>query len=161
MKTVLISEDDPTSLMVLKAVLEREYRGITTEIPQDAFVVCSTEPSPDIIIADNRLRSAPSGLETLLRVHESRPQIPLLLVSGTPPEGWSDSDFDCFVKLVSGAAIGFLLKPFTAAVLKSKVGDLIGGNLDSQEIRTVMEQAARHRQRPESWRFWFAASQAL
>ncbi len=160
MKTVLISEDDPTSLMVLKAVLEREYRGITTEIPEDAFVVCSTEPSPDIIIADNRLRSAPSGLETLLRVHESRPQIPLLLVSGTPPEGWSDSDFDCFVKLVSGAAIGFLLKPFTAAVLKSKVGDLIGGNLDSQEIRTVLEQAAHHRQTPESWRFRFPPSQA-
>ena len=74
--------------------------------------------------------------------------------------GIRPEDVSCFVKLVSGAAIGFLLKPFTAAVLKSKVGDLIGGNLDSQEIRTVMEQAAHHRQTPESWRFRFPPSQA-
>jgi DNA-binding NtrC family response regulator len=159
-KTVLILEDDRTSLTVVKTVLEREYWVITTEIPEDAVKECHVEP-PDLLIADNRFRSAASGLETLLRVHEFRPQMPLLIVSGTPPEGWSDGDFECFVKLVSGAAIGFLLKPFTAAALKCKVRDLIDRNSDSQEIRTVLEQAARHRQTPQSWRFRFPVSQAL
>jgi hypothetical protein len=28
-----------------------------------------------------------------------------LIVSGTPPEGWPDGDFDCFAKLVSGASV--------------------------------------------------------
>jgi DNA-binding NtrC family response regulator len=157
-KNVLILEDDRTSLTVLKTVLERQYRVITTEIPEDALAVCSTEPSPDLFIAENRLRSAASGLETLLRVHESHPDIPLLIVSGTPPEGWPDGDFDCFVNLVSGASVDFLLKPFTAAALKGKVRDLIDRKSNSQEIRTVLEQAARHRQTPESWRFRFPAS---
>jgi len=133
---------------------------ITTEIPEDAVEACHVEP-PDLLIAGNRFRSAPSGLETSLRVHKSRPQTPLLIVSGTPPEGWSDGDFECFVKLVSGAAVGFLLKPFTAAALKSTVRDLIDRNSNSQEIRTVLDQAARHRQTPQSWRFRFPASQAL
>ena len=160
MKTVLIVEDDPTALIVLKTVLEREYRVILTQTPEDAIAVCSTEPSPDMFIADNRLRSRVSGLQTLLHIHESRPQMPLLIVSGTPPEGWPDVDFDCFVKLVSGAAIGFLLKPFTAAALRSKVSDLVDRNSDSQEIRRLLDHAARHRQAPESWRFRFPASQA-
>jgi len=60
--------------------------------------------------------------------------MPLLIVSGTPPEGWPDVDFDCLVKLVAGAAIGFLLKPFTAAAPRSKVSDLVDRNSDSQEI---------------------------
>ena len=141
-------------------MLEPEYRVITADAPEDAIAACHAE-RPDLFIADNRLRSAASGLETLLRVHESRPQMPLLIVSGTPPEGWSDGDFDCFARLVSRAAIGFLLKPFTVAALKSKVRDLIDRNSDSQEIRTVLELAARHRQTPESWRFRYPASESF
>ena len=94
MKTVLIVEDDPTALIVLKTVLEREYRVITTEIPEDALAVCSIEPSPEPFSAESWLRSAVSGLETLLRVYESRPQMPLLIVLGTLPEGWSNGDFE-------------------------------------------------------------------
>jgi DNA-binding NtrC family response regulator len=160
-KAVAILEDDRMSLTFLRAALERDYRVMTTEIPEGAFAICNTEPLPDLIIADNMLRSASSGIEILLRVHECRPQMPLLIVSGTPPEGWSDSDFDCFAKLVSEAAIGFLLKPFTAAAIKGEVCDLLARNWDSQEIQTLFEQAARYRQTPECWRCRFPTSQAL
>ena len=76
-------------------MLEREYRVITTEIPEDAIAVCSIEPSPEPFNAEGWLRSAMSGLETLLRLraYESRPQMPLLIVLGTLPEGWSNGDF--------------------------------------------------------------------
>ena len=141
-------------------MLEPEYRVITADAPEEAIAACHAEP-PDLFIADNRLRSAASGLETLLRVHEFRPQMPLLIVSGTPPEGWSDGDFDCFARLVSRATIGFLLKPFTVVALKSKVRDLIDRNSDAQEIRTVLELATRHRQTPESWRFRYPASESF
>ena len=90
----MILEHDRTSLKVLKTVLEREYRVITTEIPEDAIAVCSIEPSPEPFSAESWLRSAVSGLETLLRVYESRPQMPLLIVLGTLPEGWSNGDFE-------------------------------------------------------------------
>ena len=50
------------------------------------------------------LRSAMSGLETLLRVYESRPQMPLLIVLGTLPEGWSNGDFEPL--MISTAVLG-------------------------------------------------------
>ena len=64
-KSLLILEDDATSLAVLKAVVEQNYRVTLVRTPEEAIEVCHTEP-PDLLISDAGLRSAVSGLETLL-----------------------------------------------------------------------------------------------
>jgi DNA-binding NtrC family response regulator len=150
MKTVLILEDDRTSLAVLKAILESEYRIITAEVSDDAIAVCNTQRPPDLFVSDNVLRSTASGLQTSLRIHESVPLMPVLILSGTAPEGWSDRDFDCFTKLVAGASIVFLQKPFTASQLRRTVKDLIDGNADLSETREVFEEASHYRGTPRA-----------
>src|SRR5439155_620808 len=106
---------------------------------------CHAEP-PDLLISDVGLKSAGSGLETLLRVHEHYPQLPLLIISGTPPEGWRNSDFDCFRKLVmNGGQLGFLQKPFTAQSLRAEVDTLISGKSDPPRIRALFDEAAKYR----------------
>jgi CheY-like chemotaxis protein len=148
MKTVLILEDDPTSRSVLKSILEMTYNVVLLSTPKDAIQAC-LEHEPDLLLADNMLRSATSGIETLLQVHAIRPQVPFLVVSGTPPEGWTDRDFDSFTALADAGPIDFLAKPFTAANLKQKVDQLTQGYWDSREVRNTLQQAMAHRNKGE------------
>ena len=144
MNAVLILEDDRWSRSVLNAILERSYRVTLTDSSEDAIRICLNEP-PDLLVADNLLRSATSGVQTVCRVHELWPKLPFLIVSGTPPEGWHDDDFQCFGRLVMSARLGYLDKPFTAAELTAKVSDLMNADWNPKGIQLLYERAAMHR----------------
>jgi CheY-like chemotaxis protein len=85
MKTVLLLEDDPISLALYRRVLGRECSVLVSKTPDEAIRLCNNE-DVDLFIADNLLDGSDSGLQTLKRAHQTRPDLPLLVVSGTPPE---------------------------------------------------------------------------
>ena len=134
--TVVVLEDDDSSKCFLESVLEREYRVIVTDSPENAIRLCESE-QPGLLVSDNLLKAALSGLQTLCRVHETLPQLPLLIVSGTAPEGWPDADFECFERLVNSARLSFLQKPFKGELIRKEVKNLINGNWSSPEIQMV------------------------
>jgi DNA-binding NtrC family response regulator len=152
--TVVILEDDESSRCFVESVLEREFRVIATDSPENAIRLCDSE-QPDLFVSDNLLKAALSGLQTVCLIHESHPQLPVLVISGMPPEGWPDLDFGCFEKLVNSARLSFLQKPFKSEAIRKQVADLISGNWSSSEIQMVCASAANHRGSAESWRVRF------
>jgi DNA-binding NtrC family response regulator len=91
-KTVLLLEDDAISLTLYRRVLSREHRVVIAHTPTEALRLCESE-TPDLFIADNTLTSLVSGVRTLFDAHKRNCQMGLLVVSGTPPEGFDDRDF--------------------------------------------------------------------
>ena len=149
MTTILVLEDDPSSGFILKSILEEEYRVILTDSPEEAVQVCDSEVLV-LFISDNQLRTSVSGLQTLQHVHPNHPHLPLLITSGTPPEGWTDIDFDCFKTLVNSARIGFLPKPFNTDDFRRATCDLMNGTTGSSEIQKVYSDAVIFRSRSQS-----------
>ena len=149
MTTILILEDEPNNGFLLQSILEEEYRVILTDSPEQAIRVCDSEVL-GLFICDNQLRASVSGLQTLQHVHYNYPQLPVLLTSGTPPEGWSDIDFDCFGKMVDSARINFLPKPFNTDDFRRAVSDLMNERTGSSEIHKVYSDAVNYRLRVRS-----------
>jgi len=144
-KTVLLLEDDEVSLALYKRVLGRICAVLVAETPDAALRLCRTKPV-DLMIADNMLNNRLSGIETIDCMHQIRPELRFLLVSGTPPEGFSESDFHLFERLVRDEVCDFLPKPFTADVLSRKAEALLDGRWNPKETTRLLEHAAAYRE---------------
>jgi DNA-binding NtrC family response regulator len=129
-RTVLLLEDDPSSSLLLQTVLERRFQVLVTNRPEAAIEISAAE-SLALLICDNQLRSDESGLQTALRIHKVHPNLPILITSGTPPEGWSDVDFECFAQLVNSARIDYLQKPFLASAVWGPIERLLSGSTEA------------------------------
>ena len=86
--TVLVVEDDPVQRGLLVDVLADE--GYTVLAAEDAprALRLAREHAPGLVLADQGL-PGPSGLDLLaaLRAGEATHRIPLVLLSGLPPDG--------------------------------------------------------------------------
>ena len=151
MKTVLVLEDDPSSLSVLRWVLEEAHRVLVADSPGNAIGICEAEPL-DLFVADNLLKASASGIETLCRAHELLPALPLLIVSGTSPDAWTGRDFGCFETLVNSARFDFLHKPFTASAFRESVAALMISEWASNRMQLLLKTSANQRRLWESWR---------
>jgi CheY-like chemotaxis protein len=67
-----------------------------------------------------------SGTEVALELNKSHPATAILFVSGTPMSAWNRRDRQNFQRLPPDR-VDFLEKPFRAAALLDKVGELIEG----------------------------------
>jgi DNA-binding NtrC family response regulator len=125
-KTILILEDDKSSLSVLTSALEGAYAIVHADTPEDALHICEFM-IPNLFIAGT-VRSAMSGIETICRVHERHPALPLLLISKLPP---GSDKVGCIERLMKNARFRLLREPFTMEVIRSTVKNLLAGNSDS------------------------------
>jgi DNA-binding response OmpR family regulator len=141
----LVLDDDPDSLNVLSWVLERNYTVVKTDTADHAIEICQNfKDQISLIVADVFLRSPVSGTRVAIDARVCCKDVPILLTSGTPVEGWRDCDFENFKKLMSGR-LDFLLKPFTAQVLVRKVEVLLNGDWLATEAQTLYEDAEAYR----------------
>jgi FixJ family two-component response regulator len=69
----------------------------------------------------------PSETDVAVELVKSHPAMPILFVSGTPMYDWEGSDLRNFQELPRDR-VGFLEKPFPAAVLLEKVSGLLETN---------------------------------
>src|SRR5437763_1213887 len=93
MPTALVIEDDESSVTVLAHVLQwNGYTVLSTVDPDQAAQYCR-QFKVDVIVSDVLLRSRHSGTEMVTMIRRACPEVPVLFVSGTPLEGWSESDF--------------------------------------------------------------------
>jgi DNA-binding response OmpR family regulator len=141
---VLVLDDHPVSLDVLRWILESKGFVVLSAADADSAAAHAEEYKVDLLIADVHLRSARSGTELALKLRETRPDLPVLFTSGTPIEGWADIDF-LNLKTLSEAAIDFIPKPFTADALVARVKDLLAGRRG--EIRAEIQEAEGFRMR--------------
>ena len=121
-RRILVADDDPTILTLVRAVLKSGPYDVTTCGDAESALVCLEQSQPfDVIISDFMLPGL-SGLEfvTKLRLHERTVHTPILMMSGHTNYAMEER------ALAAGANL-FLHKPFTLSELRIAVKQLSEG----------------------------------
>ena len=126
MRTALVVEDDEISMRVFEVALRRRgFRVLQARSAQEALDLFRPHPRAfDIIISDVRL-PVTSGPRLAMQLAVVRPRIRVLFSSGTPVEGWEQSDRDCLAQIKGRVIHGFLAKPFRIETLDAMVDELL------------------------------------
>lgn len=121
MKTILLLEDDLSLLMLMRRVL-KQYRVLTASSAREAIDHFHENVyAIDLLVADLTLPvSSGVSVAGLLRIE--KPGLPVILMSGYPVTGWSESDLAALRQLGTESVI-VLHKPFQSKLLLSSVGE--------------------------------------
>jgi DNA-binding response OmpR family regulator len=120
MKTVLIIEDEPGNMQALCLLFHLDgYQVLEATTGTEARQANRTGAPIDLILSDLRLPDI-SGLKLARELVTSQPRTPVLIISGTPPAGWSDTEMTDFRALPQDR-VDFLEKPFALSALRTRV----------------------------------------
>ena len=105
-RTVLIVDDDPQILRLLRAMLgPQNVKVLSAPLPSDALRICGEE-TVDVLISDVSMPQM-DGNKLAERVFKLNPRVRVLLISGAVDEA----------PKVKGGQLRFLKKPFFPAEL--------------------------------------------
>jgi DNA-binding NtrC family response regulator len=105
-RTVLIVDDDPQILRLLRAMLgPQNVKVLSAPLPSDALRICGEE-TVDVLISDISMPEM-DGNKLAERVFKLNPRVRVLLISGAVDEA----------PKVKGGQVRFLKKPFFPAEL--------------------------------------------
>jgi DNA-binding NtrC family response regulator len=105
-RTVLIVDDDPQILRLLRAMLgPQNVKVLSAPLPSDALRMCGEE-TVDVLISDISMPEM-DGNKLAERVFKLNPRVRVLLISGAVDEA----------PKVKGGQVRFLKKPFFPAEL--------------------------------------------
>lgn len=124
MKTILLVEDEPLVMKLLRHVLKR-FNVIAATTGEDALQAFGNRDCPvDLLVADVRLGRL-SGIQVALHIRSESLDCPVVLMSGYLADGWRDMDtFD--LERLGSKLVVVLQKPFATQALLNAVYDLIG-----------------------------------
>jgi CheY-like chemotaxis protein len=129
MKTILVLEDNPSNMQIFCILLwAKGYQVLEATTGHEAIQISNNEVgSIDLLVSDLQLPDV-SGTQVALQLVESRPDLPILFVSGTPMFDWTERDLRNFRHLPAGA-VDFLEKPFGVSTLEKKIKDLLHNHI--------------------------------
>lgn len=128
MKTLLLLEDEPLVMKLLRHMLKR-YDLIAVTTGEEALQAFDNPDRPvDLLITDVRLPPHLSGIQVALRIRSVRPLFPIVLMSGYPLGAWRGADGADLEQLGSESVI-LLQKPFQTEALLGAVYGLLGESL--------------------------------
>ena len=112
--TVLIVDDEPTNLKVLKQVLQHDYRLSFAKNGADALELAARE-LPDLILLDVMMPEM-TGFEVCqtLKAQISTQLIPVIFVTALKDEVDETRGFEC-------GAVDYITKPITPAIVRARV----------------------------------------
>ncbi|MEJ2425819.1 MAG: sigma-54 dependent transcriptional regulator [Candidatus Thiodiazotropha sp.] len=129
--TVLIVEDDPALREALSDTLELSgYPVRTAEDGQNALQVMQQEPI-GMVVSDVQMQPM-DGHELLREIHKSLPGTPVLLMTAY-------GSIEKAVMAMHDGAVDYLVKPFEAEVLVSKVAEHLPSSVDTNPEGPVAE----------------------
>ena len=104
-KTVLVVDDDPTQRRLLQAAVERAgFACRTAPDGESGYALAADEKvGIDVVLLD-LIMPGLSGMETLDRLSERRPDLPVIVLTAT-------GGIDTVVKAMRAGAIDFFIKP--------------------------------------------------
>ncbi len=116
MLRVLAVDDEPAVLRVLKRLLRSRGHTVTTADSGEAALALVAggggeprAPRPELILLDVQM-SGIDGLETLTRLGQSAPGVPVIIMTG-------QTDVEVAVRAFKRGAVDFVVKPFVEAKL--------------------------------------------
>lgn len=129
---VLIVEDNPVTVRVLKRALEKLVAGDEVEVAVDGFEAGRKLEmfQPDLILLDLMLPGI-DGFQVCknIRADERRKNIKILAISGLKGD-------DTRKKILAMGADAFLTKPFDLSDVRAVIGSLIGETRNQETSRT-------------------------
>jgi len=125
--TVLFVDDSPEDLRLLAGVLVGEFAVVTAESGQQAIVLCQSQPVA-VAVLDVDMPGM-DGYATCRALHAQHPNMPILFLS-------SHDGLDEILRGYDAGGIDYILKPFSAEILRGK----IGGALALASNLTKLEQ---------------------
>lgn len=129
-KTILLVDDEPSNIEVLKVILRDDYE-LTAAYGADQALELLERSRYNLMIAD-LIMPGMSGIELTRRVRErhSALAMPIVIATASPRDG--------DVRLASDAgASDYIAKPFTPSEIRKRVGLLL-------QLSSTMETALRH-----------------
>jgi two-component system cell cycle response regulator DivK len=119
MRRVLIVEDNPDLLGILKELLSRDYDVSTARTGEDAIRVAA-QVLPELIILDLQL-PAMDGMEAgrWIKLQRAPERVPILALTALATQGDSD------VILTCGCCDAYMAKPATLASIRKKVEEML------------------------------------
>ena len=130
-KSVLIVDDDPTQRRILQAVIEKSGFSTLQAVDGDSaldMVLATGENKIDLILLD-LVMPGRSGMETLKEVHAKRPELPVIVLTGT-------GSIDAVVAAMQAGARDFLVKPASPE-------RIIVSLRNAFEIKTLVREVTR------------------
>jgi DNA-binding NtrC family response regulator len=113
-RTVLIVDDDPQILRLLRAMLgPQNVKVLSAPLPSDALRICEEE-TVDVLISDISMPQM-DGNKLAERVFKLNPRVRVLLISGAVDEA----------PKVKGGQVRFLKKPFFPAELIRSLREML------------------------------------
>jgi CheY-like chemotaxis protein len=116
MARLLLLDDDPVILRVLQGMCHQDdHETVTSSSVKQALKILETDPNIDLVIADIYMPNA-TGVDlvrTVQKTHNLK-DIPIILCT-------SSGDQQTLAEALKAGARDFIVKPFTAEVLLSKV----------------------------------------
>ena len=124
MKTILVLEDEPSLMRLLRHSL-KDYRVIEAASAEEALLFfIHLDYRVDMLLADLTVPRM-SGAEVAVRLRSKLPDLPVILTSGYPVSSWKERDSDDLRRL-GQAPVTVLQKPFTSLTLLDAICDLTG-----------------------------------
>lgn len=123
MAKILIVEDNPDLLTILKDLLATEHEILTARRGEEAVERARQSP-PDVVIMDLQL-PAMSGIEAGLWIKRELGEIPILALTALAQNGDSD------MVLRSGCCDAYMAKPASLSDIRQKVDDLLTGRSEA------------------------------
>lgn len=128
--TVLLIDDDASTLMVMTAILEgRGLRIFGAEDEKTALQRCRTIGAIDVLVVDVVLQGI-TGPELVRKLQREQPAARILFISGFDLADLTKRGILSASDLREGA-VEFLHKPFNVATLASAVDRLVGSASNS------------------------------
>ena len=116
MRTIVVLEDEVAAMEVLRHTLEEQYTLI--EAASAAEVMLRTS----------------SGIQVALLLRGNLAELPAILTSGYPVDGWSENDAADLERLGS-TAMAIAQEPFLPHVLSNVIRQLIGSTQSEPKTR--------------------------
>ena len=124
MKTLLVLEDEPLVMKLLRHMLKEYVLVEATSAEQAIQLFHDRDRKIDLLVADVTLPTS-SGIQVALLFRLELPELPVILTSGYPVGGWSDRDAADLQRLGFHLVV-VLQKPISHKKLSNEVCELIG-----------------------------------
>jgi CheY-like chemotaxis protein len=120
MASILVIDDDRAVLTTVRILLERDAHAVETVDNSRAGLQLFETKRFDLLIVDIFMPGM-DGFETMNRVHQSRPEIPIIVMSGHQFRSATDQAPDFLHMATKLGAVSSLQKPFRPQELLTAV----------------------------------------